>query len=360
MFKKISTCLLFCLFLYLPGKISAEEVDSNSLPFMMKPILTDIPQKQGVTGYYHVLTEPNKKITLKLLLQNKVDRKIELELSSLNGLTSPTGGIQYLNKAKTQDAWLLDSKYELLSNIKIPKTVTLLPKESKEISFEVTSPDVQKGVMVGGISIKEKKKEQVNQPNTTFSIQNEYAFILGVVLDYGDTKNNAFELGDVFFQKQNVNPKLLFQMSNKGEGILEEITGTYTVLDKNRKKLKEFRFGPFNMAPKSQINYQTIIDPLMFPAGEYILQINTDVMSKRNNENKKETYQKEATFTISEKKQNETILSNNDNISHVQKPKDIEQPFYKQSIFWIMFSIIVFLIILLFAKRNKKSENKDS
>jgi len=332
----------FCLVLLFFGVAGNVQAEESIFSYTIQPIFPK-NQKIDISNYFHLYSKPGETQQISFMAVNKTEKAVIVDVTPANALTSPTGDIQYLAKDNTESSWITDSVFMLKDGIKVAPVIELKPNEKKIIPVSVTTPD-EKGEFLGALIFKERK--EAVQSKKSITIQNEYAFILGIVSQTSNDKEFTFTIGDVSFPERRTNPNLQIEFENPNPNILNDIEGSYRVVNKKKKMDKTYAFGKFDMAPKTKIQFPTEVNPTIFPIGEYELFVEATVNGKK--------IEKKMNFEIEEKIQKTSISTESES-----KKKVIvyaEKPFYKNPVFWGLSSIILLLFIAfiwLLLKRKK-------
>lgn len=252
--------------------------NENKLPFAITPVFPT-NQDKNVRGYYKLDFEKGKKQTIKIKIRNDKNGELTLLTTSLNALTIANGGIDYSEKTKNESSQSLDENFLLKPMLQLPESITLKKGETKEIAVEITSPDVTKGTVLGGIDFVEKDAsdsgEIGNEGGVSFNIQNKVDFKLAIQLDYTKDIDSDLSIGGAPFKSLPSGPQLYVKLINNAPSIEENLEGTYEVFEPSGKSLFTGIITDLKMAPKTDVNFPIAWDGKTIGEGKYT--INTTI-----------------------------------------------------------------------------------
>lgn len=317
---------------------------STSLTFSVKP---SFPTNQisGTKGYYHLHAAEGETYSLSFVISNTSDSRQTIFITPVNGLTSPSGGTQYVSKTETPNSWLLEESYAAAPLTDIQKSVDLKPNESKEIRFTVKMPrQLSSGTLLGGLHFttnetSSSKKENSKDSDVSFVIKNQVAYVLGLQLDFPEKEEVNFSFGQPELGLIPSAPLLLLPMTNANATITENIKGNYQILDSAQNVVFEGTFGSFKMAPKTKINYPIHWNSDFFKPGTYTFKLDGSVSGK--------PFKHTASFKIKNEKVKEY-----QELSGVKKPIADYFPWYSWIVFGFLCAGLLYLGIYL-GKRKK-------
>lgn len=226
-------------------------------PLTVEPLYPE-NQVQTVKGYFRLKVQPNQKQTLNVRLKNNLDQNQTVIIKPANGYTNPVGGMLYSEKVESEDSILLDDAINLAEFLEVDSEIILNPSETRKISIQMTTPNIEKGTVLGGIRFVTEGKsanEEIegNEGEANFVLKTETVHAIAVQLDYSHQPMPNFSLGKAGFIP--TGPSVFIEMKNDTQMIQENISGQYQVLKANGDSIFDGDIPSFKMAPKTQIRY---------------------------------------------------------------------------------------------------------
>lgn len=278
--------VLFLLMLFIPSAINAAEAIND---FEVE-LLPAEDQQIFSEGYFNIAADPGQSISLNLRITNNSDKPIELLVETADAWTAEEGGIQYSTNP-LQDA---EDQTRLSDLIDIRETIIIPADSVEDIQYRIVAPLDASGTILGGIVLTDgngsepSSLELVNNGGSNYTFANQGHQLIAVKLDFPDSSASSFSLGKVRFD----NDLLTIRVFNSNTAVVENVHGTYTIMDKNGETLVTGDIAPFAMAPKSDIHYPVDMKDHVFEEGKYVLMI-------KGSADKKEFFAEEM-FSVSE------------------------------------------------------------
>lgn len=347
--KTITKIYLFLLYIVCLGTFSqgvfAEEQAQNPGAFTYKVIH---PKNQrSNAGYFDLRMTPDEKQTIQIEINNPSDKEEVTVSVSLNSTkTNANGVLEYGPSLLQKDPSM---KKDLSDIAKAPESITLKPGEKKNLDIDITMPkDSYDGFISGGIQLKRQLTEAEKKEREKKSgIQNEYAFIIGVLLTETDTKVEPnLEFNKFYAELSNYRNAVFACISNINSAYVDDMTIDMQVMKKGSTEvLYDTKKTTMQMAPNSVINFPLIMNGDEMVPGEY-----TGHVLVTSNEKKWEWTEG---FTISKE---EADKYNKQDVSITQE-RGID---WKLIVMIVCGILIVLLGIFLFVRtlNNKKTEKK--
>ncbi|WP_167629014.1 DUF916 and DUF3324 domain-containing protein [Listeria valentina] len=303
---------------------------------------TQIPSNQidKKKSYFNLKMKPGQKQTLTIKLRNDTDKAVVINPKIHSATTNMHGVVEYGETSDQADKTL---PYSLGDLIKVEKEITVPAKKSMDLKLNVTMPDKPyEGLLAGGVTLEEKKNTTGKKQEKGLSIENKYAYVIGITLQESDKevkqdlKLKKVEAGQtnarnaIFFTLQNPTPTYLNRFEIEAEITREGKSKTlYKTSQKN-----------MQVAPNSHFAYPISLNGERLKAGNYTLHLKA--------KSSKESWQFTKNFQI---KRDEANKLN-------KKDVTIESPNYWWLIALIAAAVIVIGLIIFFIWRHKRKKNK--
>lgn len=340
----ISISLIIVSALFLPERVMAEG-DKLSVPFTVSPVLPD-NQRTGVLGYFDLLVEPGLKQTIHVKLRNDTDRALTMDITPTNALTAVNGGIQYVVSEGSDGAHFTDKSYAIKSMITVNPKVTVNAGATVDIPVIVGVPDTDSGTFLGGLlfTAEDNNVGHVNESgkDANFTVNNHVAVAMAIQLDLPKPAQPVLSFGDAGIQTIPSGSQLYFGMNNDAPSIIRGITGNFEVSNSSGVIMKG-SFGPFNMAPKTEIGYPVFWDNNLSP-GKYNVKLNAQY------EGQNISQEKSFTIGVEDLKEYYEITGRN--------PIPFTIPWWVWGVGGSGFLAII-LIVYMLGRRHGNSQTKD-
>ena len=272
---------------------------SSKMNFSVLPILPN-EQINATKGYYHFRIQPDRHYELSFEITNLSRTENVIMLEATNTLTSSKGGTYYTTKTEKENTRMTDLDYAIAKHISLPSTIKLAPNETRLIKLSVSSPpNIQKGTVLGGIKFHSKDQAPTQsdkgdqETQIQYEVINKLSYTLAVQMDFDQKDETLVTFSSPLNEVTPSRPHILLPIKNVNASIANSVEARYKVFDLNGNLLFENRFGPFNMAPKTEINYQIPWEYTEYKPGKFRLTMTTLVDGKEK--------QYEETFTVTSK-----------------------------------------------------------
>jgi len=264
--------VLAILFFFFPTSVQAEETALNIYAI---PLFPD-SQVDEDKGYYDLNLAANQKETLRLEIGNTSAEPIRVQVTPHTAYTNVLGNVEYGKNAKEADPTLTYSLDELITPSGV---IELAGNEKKMVELPLQMPEEAfDGFLAGGLRIAELKEETEEADETTgegVAIENEFAYVVGVVVS--NNRNSVqpeLELLDVFADQLNYRNVISATLQNFTPTFVNQLAveatvkraGENDVLYKGEKKMMQ-------MAPNSNFNFPIPLEGKRFRSGSYVLEL---------------------------------------------------------------------------------------
>lgn len=353
--SKLFTILILALgfsFIHLP--VTASEFNFS--------VTTTPPKSQIDTEktYFDIQLETGQQEDLKIDLRNDTDDQVLVGISVNSATTNSNVVVEYgENKIKKDDS--LD--FDLRDYVDYPETVTLPPKTTKTVVFDVSMPKKAfDGVLAGGITFKEIQEDQQNDDvDQGLSIQNVYSYVVALLMR--QTTNEVAPnliLHEVEPGHINARNAILADLQNDKKTYINQVA-IYTKITKkgSDEVLFQEEKDELQIAPNTNFSFPTLLNGALLEPGEYHFSM---VVYGNVNENGK--FNREVDNKII-KYDNRWELEKDFTIDgDVAKELNSKDVTIKNDYTWlyvvmgIIFTLVMSLLILFLSWRKKKIEEE--
>ncbi|MDT1940328.1 MULTISPECIES: DUF916 and DUF3324 domain-containing protein [Carnobacterium] len=321
----------------------AKTAQGAELNFAVEPVIPD-NQIDKTKTYFDLKMTPGKNQLVEINLRNDTEKEVIVEPKVTSATTNLNGVVEYGPTKEKQDSTL---NYQLSDLVEVDKSIKIPAKSSVVLPLAVTMPEEEfDGILAGGITLQEKQetKENAASDDKGLSIQNNYAYVVAMVLSVNDKavdpllKLNKVEAGQVNARNvinatiQNTTPVYVNQLS-----VQSKIT-----YKGNTKTLYRSSKEAMQMAPNSHFAYPISLEGKKLEAGEYTLE-----MTAKSKDN---VWKWKKEFTISAE------------VAKELNTKDVQ---IKDPSYWLYILIgvillaIALLIFILYRRRKKQKEEAE-
>ncbi|GGC90812.1 DUF916 and DUF3324 domain-containing protein [Enterococcus wangshanyuanii] len=230
-------------------------------------------QMEDNIGYYKLKMNKGQEQTITLTLSNPSAEKITVNIGLNGAVTNQNGVIEYGDSEIENDASLQFDFEDIVSG---PETVDLAAGETKTVEIKIKMPETgTKGVIAGGIQLM-KADQDGNVSNEGGSrIINQYAYIIGLLLQESDQDLTPdLKLNKVFAGQNNYRNAIFVDFSNVIPAFLNDMTVETQINAKgNEAVLYERKQTAMRMAPNSFIQFPISMNGESMVSGTYIANI---------------------------------------------------------------------------------------
>ncbi|HBC90198.1 MAG TPA: cell surface protein [Lactococcus sp.] len=333
---------------------------ANQFNFSVKAILPD--NQASKASYFDLLMNPSQTQTLTVELSNSTDKSVTVEQGLASATTNLNGVVEYSPNSIKPDASL---KYNMKDYVKLDEEIVLEPKSTKTVKITVKMPDSAfKGYMAGGLTYKEKQGSKKTADTKGISIQNEYAYVIALLLSQSNEKVAPdLKLTKVSAGQVNYRNVINANLQNPSMGYLNQMQLSATVKGIDNPKL-EYKSSKemMQMAPNSNFDYPLSLNGEKLQPGKYQMKM---VVHGQKDEN--------GSYVVKDEKGNETrykyewtFVQDFEITADKARELNAKDVTIKQDSSWIKWLIIVliflFLILIFFFilwKRRKKDQEED-
>ncbi|CAD5896366.1 C-terminal membrane anchored cell surface protein [Carnobacterium maltaromaticum] len=287
---------------------------ASQLNFSVTPILPE-NQKDKDKSYFDLQVEKAKEQELTVKLKNGTDKNVTVDTSINRATTNLNGVVEYGKTKDKKDASLV---YNIEDFIEITEPEIDIPAhEEKQLILKVKGiPEVFDGILVGGLTFKEKQEEEDTKEDTSqgLAIANEYAYVVGIVL-HGENEDIPSDIKLTNAEAAQVNARNVINASlqNPKPKYLSNLSIDAVVTKKGSKDvLYSSKKKDMQMAPNSNFSYPIPLEGEALKSGEYNVSMNIKSVNDQWELSKDFTIDKETADSLNEKdvtiKKNDTWI----------------------------------------------------
>lgn len=248
--------------------------ENSTLNFYVTPEFPD-SQVEGSDAYFDLNLSPGSKEKLSIKLQNASDKPIKLKITAHTAYTNVHGVVEYGKDALNRDPTLVNSIDDLIEPSDI---VELSEKETKTVSVTLKMPKEQfEGLLAGGLRISEivDEKEEAEPEGEGVAINNEFAYIIGVVVSNTRTSIQPdIDLVDVFADQLNYRNIISASLQNFTSTFINHLEVDATIQKEGSDEiLYSANQDQMQMAPNSTFNFPISLEGDRFRSGNYLLKL---------------------------------------------------------------------------------------
>lgn len=313
--------------------------------FSAVPVLTNDNQISHGAGYYDLGLKAGQVTKIKFkMVNNDASAKNTLTAKLVQGSTSNTGAIQYIQKGFPKDNSLAYPFTQLatLENGKTSVTETFKPGENKTHTVTLRMP-AQKfnGGVLGAIVVTKHYPK-----SDKAGLANQISYALPVYLEEGKMQLPDLKLNQIKAGVSNERRAVSVNLQNFKAATLSQGTLTARITKRGQSKtLKGVVMDQQSMAPNSNFNFKVPWGDDNFDPGDYTL-----YLTYKSNDSK---FDKTKTWNFVK---NFHISIGQAGLANYQTTKI---PWWVWAIIWALIILIVALIIYLIYKKRKKKQDSE-
>lgn len=251
-----------------------QEVASMEVPFSVEPVIPD-NQASGVS-YFDLAMQSGQEQDLEVILTNSSDQPIEIVVKAHSGVTNANGVIVYdgsLPTVKSYDSIIFDEM------VKIENDRVTVPAngEAKAVIHVKAPEDNFDGLILGGLHFLLEAPE--NDENSGVSIQNQYAYVIGVnIREEGNTTKVEADLEVDKIEAEEVygQPGVVVYLSNLAPAIISNADVLAEIFPANQldTPVAKREASMFSVAPSLAFNFPIeLTEGEELAEGDYVLKI---------------------------------------------------------------------------------------
>lgn len=339
------------------------KVSASEFNFAVSTKMAD-SQIDKEKSYFDIQLAPGQEEILEVNLRNDTDEKVEVGIAINRASTNKNVVIEYGPNDIPKDESL---KYDLADYLKGPESVVLEPKSEKNIQFTAKMPDEKfDGLIAGGLTFKELKKEAISEEESGMAILNEYSYVVAVLMR--QTMNEVapnLSLKKVFPDQINARNVIISTIQNDQMTYINQVVIDAKVTKKGSEEvLYETTQERLQVAPNSTFEFPVSLEGEPLVGGEYHLSMvvygnrnpdgeylyESEIEGEKTETQFNNKWEFDEDFTIDKeiaKKLNKTDVS-------IEK----EDNFLLYVVIGLLLLIVVLLLIIFLVWRRRKNEEE--
>lgn len=318
-------------------------VSASELNFAVEPLIPE-NQRDKTKTYFDLLVKPDSEQTIEINLRNDTENEVIVEPKVHSATTNLNGVVEYGPVETKRDSTL---KHDLNEVVSVEKEVKIPAQSSVKLPLTITVPKEEfNGILAGGITLQEKEtKNNDNTETKGLSIQNQYAYVVALVLNENNTQvKPELKLNKVFPDQVNARNVINANLQNSTPNYLNQLNVVAKITQKGKTTaLYETTKKAMQMAPNSNFDFPISLAGEKLEAGEYTLELTATTKADRWH------WKKNFTIKADEAKKL--------NAKDVTIKKDYTWLYIMIGIGLIVLSILI-VILILKRKRKKEEERK--
>lgn len=265
---------LMTLFLILPLLASSllfpVHTDASEMNFSVS---ANIPENQidKTKSYFHLKLAPGKEQTVYVTITNETSQEITVLTSVNTAVTNDNGIVDYSQENPKLDNTL---KYPLSKLTESAGEIILTAHSSKNYPIKISMPDKAfDGTILGGVYFKEKTADKNESQSKDIQIENQYAYVIGMMLSQNDKQIKAdLKLNEITPTQVNYRNVVTANLQNTEATILQDLDVEAQIFKRDGTKVLHENFKQnMRMAPNSNFNFPISWGTKEFEPGRYRL-----------------------------------------------------------------------------------------
>ncbi|KGL38793.1 cell surface protein [Listeria newyorkensis] len=315
--------------------------DASEMNFSVS---ANIPENQidKTKSYFHLKLAPGKEQTVDVTLTNETDQELTVLTSVNTAVTNDNGIVDYSQENPKLDKTL---KYPISELTESAGEVVLPANSSKNYPIKISMPnEAFDGTILGGIYFKEKTPKKKESQSKDIQIENQYAYVIGMILTQNDTQVKPdLTLNAITPTQINYRNVVTANLQNTEATILKDLDVEAQIYKGDGTKVLHEAFKQnMRMAPNSNFNFPISWGTQEFEPGKYRL----DMIATSG----EKFWKWSEYFTIDGKTAddlNETAL-------------DIEKDYtWLYIIGGSILALLILLLVFLLGRRSRKDEEEE-
>lgn len=347
--------VLFC-------NLSATSVLANEFNFSVEPVQPETQVDKEQT-YFDIKVTPGKEQELVIHMRNDTEKEVKINPSIAPATTNMNGVVEYSPNDIAIDQTLTHNLEEIVTT---EKEIVIPKRSTYDLKLTVTPPNESfAGVIAGGITLKEEVEELEEEEENGLAINNEYSYVVGIVLHSDSSEKIApvLNVKKVYPSQVNARNVIITDFQNPQPDylntvtILSEITrvGSQTPIIEQEKQHMQ-------MAPNTTFSYPVSQEGKKLQAGKH--QAHIIVYANQSKDGQHEhgkdeeghpiRYQNKWEFT------EEFVISKEKAREFNKKDVTIKQDYTMWYIIGGLILIIVALLIWMYRTKKNEHVKKDN
>ena len=267
--KKVSSCFIILVFIMFIFNIESHAAE---MKFSVKTVIPENQIDKNLT-YFNLKMLPGQKQVLQVQLRNDTNKDIVVETYTNTAITNNNGVVDY-----TMIDPQLDSTLQIpFSEIAKAEKETEIPANSTiTIDIQINMPKEQfDGIILGGLYFKEKESTKKDKKSDNLQIENNYAYVVGVVLSETNVAvKPEMKLNEINPTQINGRNVVNANLQNIKPNMIRNLNVDAKVYkEKGKKVLFKTQKKHIKVAPNSNFNFAVSWDNREFDPGTYRLEM---------------------------------------------------------------------------------------
>lgn len=279
--KRFKWILLFALFVLL---VPIQSANASEFNFSVTTVIPDNQLDPDKT-YFDLLLEPGDTQTVEMLLQNDTDSDVVIAPTIHSATTNLNGVVEYGPNDIQADETL---QFPLEEWVSTAEEIVVPAGGEFMLPLQIEMPDQAfDGVIAGGITLQEQqdsKDTATNEGDQGLSIENEYAYVVGIVLQQNENAiQPTLNMLDVFPDQLNARNVIQATLQNPEAMYINQLAVDAVVKNESGEVVFEAAQDMMQMAPNSQFNFPISLNGQPLEPGDYRLELAATAMGEEWN-----------------------------------------------------------------------------
>ncbi|MFY8331328.1 DUF916 and DUF3324 domain-containing protein [Vagococcus carniphilus] len=253
----------------------AQAEETSGMTFNMESVISEKQWEKGTSSsYFDLLMKPGEETQLKVVVSNDSEQAQKINVFPADAYTSQTGLIDYTTDQKKLDKSL---KYPMTTLVSKAQLIELQPKESKEVVFDLKSPEESiAGIIVGAIVAEGVDNQDATSKKVQgVSIVNKFQIVKPIILRQNELIiKTDLKLNKVAFTSVGSQPAVTANISNVTPTKFGDLSLEAKIRkNKQDKVLKSQKVKDLEMAPNSNFDFPIYLEDANLEAGDYELEL---------------------------------------------------------------------------------------
>lgn len=261
--------ILMIMTIMMPFAASAAERVND---FQIK-VLPAEGQKSFSEGYFNLDAELGQNLSLEFRVTNNSEKKIDLLIKPVDAYTADKGGILYSDNLISENA----GHVRMTELISVQESLSIAPGDEEIVHFHIATPLTAEGTILGGVMLSTRNSDTdlsmdlLNKGGSNYAFEQTGQRLIAVKLNLPEKSTSGFSVDKAKFNSEF--NQVTIKMKNSKTAVIENVQGTYTVLDKEGETVVGGVIKSFAMAPESTIDFPIDLKGKLFEKGKYVLML---------------------------------------------------------------------------------------
>lgn len=254
--------------------VGSKSVQAEGMGYSVRAIIPDNQLDQTKT-YFDLKVQPGDTQKLALEITSTSSEELHLKVSPHSATTNQNGELEFSVEPTVHDSTL---EYPMTELISASQSVTLAPKETKQVSFTLKVPeDSFAGKLVGGFTIYDQAndKEVEASGKKEVQIRNVFSMVVGIQLQEKSQEiKPELKLNGVKANLFNYRTAMTANLQNTQPTFLSQLKVAAIIKQAGSKKvLYETEKQGMTMAPNSNFDFPIMLENQEIKPGNYVMEL---------------------------------------------------------------------------------------